>query len=137
VGGPSVALIAGVGAIDWRAVPAMPVPPIFQPELPGRAIVYLAEHPRRNMWVGISTAYTIVGERLAPKLLDLYLGRSGVIRDAGRHRVGSEQWWHSVRGAREANSDHMAEEEREALADFRRHASLQDRLRGLPGGPDR
>jgi NAD(P)-dependent dehydrogenase (short-subunit alcohol dehydrogenase family) len=56
----------------------MPVPPIFQPELPGRAIVYLAEHPRRNMWVGISTAYTIVGERLAPKLLDLYLGRSGV-----------------------------------------------------------
>jgi hypothetical protein len=49
------------------------------------------------------------------------------IRDTGRHRVGSEQWWHSVRGAREANSDHMAEEEREALADFRRHASLQAR----------
>jgi NAD(P)-dependent dehydrogenase (short-subunit alcohol dehydrogenase family) len=56
----------------------MPVPPIFQPELPARAIAYLAEHPRRNMWVGISTAYTILGERLAPKLLDLYLGRSGV-----------------------------------------------------------
>lgn len=56
----------------------MPVPPIFQPELPAQAIVYLAEHPRRNMWVGISTAYTILGERLAPKLLDLYLGRTGV-----------------------------------------------------------
>ena len=56
----------------------MPVPPIFQPELPAKAIAFLAEHPRRNMWVGLSTAYTILGERIAPKLLDLYLGRSGV-----------------------------------------------------------
>lgn len=56
----------------------MPVPPIFSPDLPARAIAYLAEHPRRNMWVGVSTAYTILGERLAPKLIDLYLGRTGV-----------------------------------------------------------
>ena len=56
----------------------MPVPPIFQPELPARAIAFLAEHPRRNMWVGVSTAYTILGERLAPKLLDMYLGWTGV-----------------------------------------------------------
>jgi NAD(P)-dependent dehydrogenase (short-subunit alcohol dehydrogenase family) len=56
----------------------MPVPPIFQPELPAKAVTFLAEHPRRNMWVGLSTAYTILGERLAPKLLDLYLGRTGV-----------------------------------------------------------
>ncbi|MFN2534683.1 MAG: SDR family oxidoreductase [Pseudonocardiaceae bacterium] len=56
----------------------MPVPPIFQPELAARAIVFLAEHPRRNMWVGIATAYTILGERLAPKLLDVYLGKTGV-----------------------------------------------------------
>jgi NAD(P)-dependent dehydrogenase (short-subunit alcohol dehydrogenase family) len=56
----------------------MPVPPVFQPELPAKAIAYLAEHPRRNMWVGVSTAYTILGERIAPKVLDWYLGRSGV-----------------------------------------------------------
>ena len=36
----------------------MPVAPIFQPELPAKGIVFLAEHPRRNMWIGISTAYT-------------------------------------------------------------------------------
>jgi hypothetical protein len=30
------------------------------------------------MWVGISTAYTILGEKVAPKLLDIYLGRTGV-----------------------------------------------------------
>lgn len=56
----------------------MPVPPIFQPELPAKAIAFLAEHPRRNMWVGLSTAYTILGERIAPKLIDIYLGKTGV-----------------------------------------------------------
>ena len=56
----------------------MPVPPIFQPEVPARAVRYLADHPRRNLWVGASTAGTIVGNRLAPSLLDWYLGRTGV-----------------------------------------------------------
>ena len=55
-----------------------PVAPVFQPELAGRAIAYLAEHPRRNMWVGVSTAYTILGNRVAPWFLDWYLGRTGV-----------------------------------------------------------
>ncbi|HET6257766.1 MAG TPA: SDR family oxidoreductase, partial [Pseudonocardia sp.] len=55
-----------------------PVPPVFQPELPARAIRFLAEHPRRNMWVGISTAYTILGERVAPSLVKYYLARTGV-----------------------------------------------------------
>lgn len=56
----------------------MPVPPIFEPALAAKGIVHLVEHPRRNLWVGLPTAGTILGERLAPKLLDLYLGRSGV-----------------------------------------------------------
>ena len=33
----------------------------------------------------------------------------------------------SASDTRAANSDHMGEEEREALADFRRHASLRTR----------
>lgn len=55
-----------------------PVPPVFQPEVAARAIGFLAEHPRRSMWVGVPTAYTILAERLAPGLLDWYLGRRGV-----------------------------------------------------------
>lgn len=55
-----------------------PVAPVFQPELPARGIVFLAEHPRRNMWIGVSTAYTILGERLAPKVADYYLALTGV-----------------------------------------------------------
>jgi NAD(P)-dependent dehydrogenase (short-subunit alcohol dehydrogenase family) len=56
----------------------MPVAPIFQPELAARAIAFVAEHPRRNIWVGVSTAYTIIGERLAPWMADRYLARTGV-----------------------------------------------------------
>lgn len=53
------------------------------------------------------------------------------IRDAvaevARHDVGTEGWYDAVAAANKANGDHMAEEEREGLTDFRRHASLQTR----------
>ncbi len=35
---------------------------------------------------------------------------------------GSDEWWEAVDAAREENSEHTAEEERGALADFRRNA---------------
>jgi Hemerythrin HHE cation binding domain len=41
------------------------------------------------------------------------------------HEVGSAGWYDAIAKANEANSDHMAEEEREGLTDFRRHAALQ------------
>ena len=53
------------------------------------------------------------------------------IRDAvaevARHQVGTDEWYAAVAAANLANSDHMAEEEREGLTDFRRLASLQRR----------
>ena len=53
------------------------------------------------------------------------------IRDAvaevARRRVGSDGWFAAVAAANEANGDHMAEEEREGLTDFRRLAGLQQR----------
>jgi short-subunit dehydrogenase len=53
-----------------------PVPPIYQPEVAARAIAHAAEHPRREMWVGLPTVYTIVGEKVASGLMDVYLGRT-------------------------------------------------------------
>ncbi len=41
------------------------------------------------------------------------------------HAVGSAEWYAAVAAANLANSDHMAEEEREGLTDFRHLASLQ------------
>jgi hypothetical protein len=54
------------------------------------------------------------------------VGDHNDIRDAvaetRRHPAGSAAWQAAVRQARTANSEHMAEEEDDALADFRRHA---------------
>ncbi|HEX4687606.1 MAG TPA: SDR family oxidoreductase [Nocardioides sp.] len=57
---------------------AQPVPPIYQPELAARAVVYAAEHPRRReYWVGETTAATLIVNAVAPGLLDRYLARTG------------------------------------------------------------
>lgn len=48
--------------------------------------------------------------------------RDGV-HDAFRHPIGTQPWWDAVGRARQANDDHMAEEEREGLADFRQNAA--------------
>jgi hypothetical protein len=49
------------------------------------------------------------------------------IRQVRRHEAGSKEWWTAVFEARKANDDHMGEEEREDLLDFRHHADLQTR----------
>lgn len=49
--------------------------------------------------------------------------RDGV-RDADAADVGSDDWWAAVGRARKANDEHMGEEEREGLSDFRRHAPI-------------
>jgi Hemerythrin HHE cation binding domain len=49
------------------------------------------------------------------------------VRKARQHEVGTDGWWTAVWDARKANDDHMGEEEREDLLDFRRHADLQTR----------
>src|ERR1700757_5233255 len=47
-----------------------------------------------------------------------------VVRDANAVPVGTEEWWAAVGRTRAANDDHMGEEEREGLSDFRRHAPV-------------
>jgi short-subunit dehydrogenase len=54
-----------------------PVPPIFQPELAARAIVWAARHPQRQLMVGGPTVKAIVGNALAPGVVDRYLARNG------------------------------------------------------------
>jgi NAD(P)-dependent dehydrogenase (short-subunit alcohol dehydrogenase family) len=55
----------------------MPVPPIYQPEIAADAIHHAAYHKRRQIYVGIPTVMNIVGERVAPWLLDRYLAKVG------------------------------------------------------------
>lgn len=49
--------------------------------------------------------------------------RDGV-RDANAAEVAADEWWAAVGRTRVANDDHMGEEEREGLADFRRNAPI-------------
>ena len=56
---------------------AMPVPPIYQPEVPARAIVFAATHHRRQIWVGYPTVQAILANRIAPGLIDKYLAKAG------------------------------------------------------------
>jgi NADP-dependent 3-hydroxy acid dehydrogenase YdfG len=56
-----------------------PVPPIYEPEVTAE-VVYaagMAKRPRREYWVGLPTVEAIVGQRIFPGLLDLYLGKTG------------------------------------------------------------
>jgi NAD(P)-dependent dehydrogenase (short-subunit alcohol dehydrogenase family) len=55
-----------------------PVPPIFQPEVIARQVVYAADHPQRREYiVGGSAVATIFGNRVVAGLLDRYLARTG------------------------------------------------------------
>jgi len=55
-----------------------PVPPIYQPEVAARAVLFAADHPgRKQYWVGMSTTATLLAEKFAAPLLDRYLARTG------------------------------------------------------------
>jgi len=54
-----------------------PVPPIFEPEVAARAVVWAAQHNRREIWVGGPTVKTIVGQRAVPWFVGWYLARTG------------------------------------------------------------
>ncbi len=56
----------------------MPVPPIYQPEIPAEAVYWAAHHRRRELWVGYSVVQAILANKLAPSLVDWYLARTGL-----------------------------------------------------------
>jgi NAD(P)-dependent dehydrogenase (short-subunit alcohol dehydrogenase family) len=99
-----------------------PVPPVYQPEVAADAVHWAAGHRRREVWVGVPTLYTILGNRIAPRLAEIYLARTAVgsqqtgeplgerpdnleapvEQDAGAHgpfderaHARSPQWWAS------------------------------------------
>jgi hypothetical protein len=97
-----------------------PVPPIFQPEVAARQIVYAADHPhRREYIVGASAAATILGNFVAPRLLDHYLARTG---------YGSQQT--DEQGLRRAEGDNLWEPADGADGrDFGTHGSFDDQAK--------
>ncbi len=64
-------------ALNRMGKKAMPVPPIYQPELPARAAVFAAFSKRREIWLGGPTWLAILANRVAPWAIDHYLARTG------------------------------------------------------------
>jgi NAD(P)-dependent dehydrogenase (short-subunit alcohol dehydrogenase family) len=87
----------------------MPVPPIYQPEVAADAIHYAAHHKRRQIYVGIPTVMNIVGERVAPWLLDRYLAKTG---------FGSQMTEHDLDPNRHDNLFEPVDEDRGARGPF-------------------
>ena len=79
---------------------AQPVPPIYQPEVAARAIVFAAGHARRReYWVGRSTVKSMIGNAIVPGILDRYLARTGyAAQQTGQRRDGDQptNLWHPV-----------------------------------------
>ena len=54
-----------------------PMPPIFQPELIADAVVWVADHPRRELVIGAPARLAILVDRLVPGVGDRWLARGG------------------------------------------------------------
>jgi hypothetical protein len=80
----------------------------------------------RLLRVGKGNPESDLGEEVEDAIKDHNEIRDA-IRQARQHEAGTEEWWTAVWAARKANDDHMAEEEREDLLDFRHHADLETR----------
>jgi hypothetical protein len=90
-----------------------PVPPIFQPEVAADAILWAAHNDRPEVYVGWPTVAAILANKMAPRLLDLYLARNGYDSqqtDVAEDMNRPDNLWESVGGDHGAhgNFDHRA-----------------------------
>ncbi|HEY2564473.1 MAG TPA: SDR family oxidoreductase [Acidimicrobiales bacterium] len=98
-----------------------PVPPIYEPELAARGVLFAADHPRRKQfWVGGSTAATVLANKVAAPLLDRYLARTGFKSQQAAEKAHDHpiNLWQPVDG--DGGKDHGADG---TFADRAHHAS--------------
>jgi NAD(P)-dependent dehydrogenase (short-subunit alcohol dehydrogenase family) len=90
---------------------AQPVPPIFQPEVAAEAIYFAAHHPRREFYVGWSSAKAIIANKIAPGLLDHFLARTGYNSqqyDGAKDPNRAHNLWEPMPGDHGAHGDFNA-----------------------------
>ncbi len=75
-------------AMNKMGVKAKPVAPIYEPEVPARAIFFAATHRRREIWVGFPTVKAILANRIAPALIDRYLAKAGYSGQLTHEKLG-------------------------------------------------
>jgi short-subunit dehydrogenase len=70
--------------------PRLPTP-IYAPEVVADAILFAAEHPRRDVYVGAASRLMKTGAHHAPRLLDRYLARFGIAQQRSNIPVDGSQ----------------------------------------------
>jgi NAD(P)-dependent dehydrogenase (short-subunit alcohol dehydrogenase family) len=73
-----------------------PVPPIFQPEVAARAVLWASDHAPREVNVGAPTIQTRLANAIAPGLLDRYLARKGFSAQQTGEPVNIDSWHDNV-----------------------------------------
>jgi NAD(P)-dependent dehydrogenase (short-subunit alcohol dehydrogenase family) len=87
----TVVQLASINTPLWDSMRShMPYPPRppwprYQPEVAGRAVVWAAEHPRREVWLGETATGALLVDRLAPAVVDWLVAHGGHLwqRDGG------------------------------------------------------
>jgi len=65
-------------AASWMGVRPAPIPPVYQPRAVAEAIVFAADHPRRDIYVGAAAQLAML-QRLSPALTDRLLTAGGQV----------------------------------------------------------
>jgi len=89
-----------------------PVPPIFDPGVPARAIVWAAHHHRRELYLGLPTLIAIEANKIIPGLLDRYLARTGFASQQTSEKVDphrADNLFEPVRGDFDARGNFDAQ----------------------------
>ena len=93
-------------AVNKLGFRAQPVPPIYQPEVPARAVLFAAENRRREIWVGWPTVQAIWANRIAPAFADRYLAKHGYSSQTTNEPLPPDykgNLWEPVKGAEGAH----------------------------------
>ncbi len=65
-------------AASWVGVRPAPIPPVYQPRAVAEAIVFAADHPRRDIYIGAAAQLAML-QRLSPALTDRLLAVGGQV----------------------------------------------------------
>jgi len=65
-------------AASWMGVRPAPIPPVYQPRAVAEAIVFAADHPRRDIYIGAAAQLAML-QRLSPALTDRLLTVGGQV----------------------------------------------------------
>lgn len=88
-----------------------PIGKIYQPEVAANAIHWAAHHRRRELYVGAPAGESIIANKIAPSLLDDYLGRVGYDGQQTQEPKSStaDNLWQPVPGDHGAHGDFDSE----------------------------